>query len=249
MTLKLLGSNLQQIYSGLRGITAKPSFISACIDYDKYWEFRDFFSFQPRFPIIEKQISDNSSVLDIGCGDGGMLAYIKSRKKIAELGIDISKVATAKARKLGVNSRVDDLFKLAVENTSPQKRWDYVILSEVVEHVADSEEFLKAAWKICERTLILTFPNIAYLPHRLRLLFGRFPVQWVYHQSEHLRFWSLKDIHDWFEALHLPQATVRRKLIPSNGITMIGLHCVCPNLFGNQIIAFIDRLKQNSHES
>lgn len=237
MTHELLGPR------GLKGITAKPSFLSACIDYDQYWEFREFCPFQPRFPFIEKQISDNSNVLDIGCGDGGTLAYIKSRKTITELGIDISEVAIAKARKLGINCRVDDLFKLADENTS-QGRWDFVILGELIEHVANSEEFLKAAWKVCGQTLILTFPNIAYLPHRLRLLFGRYPVQWVHHQAEHLRFWSLKDFADWLETLQLPQATVRRTFIPSNGFTMMNLHRVCPNLFANQIIVFIDRLKQ-----
>jgi hypothetical protein len=111
------------------------------------------------------------------------------------------------------------------------------VLSEVIEHVANAESFLSQAWQLTRRSLWVTFPNIAYFPHRLRLLLGKFPVQWVAFPGEHLRFWSVPDFHRWLTASAMPEPY----LLASNGLTFGGLHRIWPNLFGNQIVARINR--------
>ena len=116
-------------------------------------------------------------------------------------------------------------------------RFHHVVMSEVLEHVQNPEELLLLAWSLCRKTLWVTFPNIAYFPHRLRLLAGKFPVQWVVFPGEHLRFWSIPDFRHWLQQLHLPIAT----LSASNGITLLGLHRLWPNLLANQIVARIDK--------
>jgi len=83
----------------------------------------------------------------------------------------------------------------------------------------------------------LTFPNLAYFPHRLRLLSGKFPVQWVVFPGEHLRYWSVPDFTAWLASLSLP----RPQVIASNGLTLARLHRLWPNLFGNQIVVRCDR--------
>jgi len=86
-------------------------------------------------------------------------------------------------------------------------------------------------------SLWLTFPNIAYFPHRLRLLSGKFPVQWVVFPGEHLRFWSVPGFAAWLASLSVPALDV----IASNGLTVARLHRVWPNLFGNQMVVRCDR--------
>src|SRR2546423_10933285 len=110
-------------------------------------------------------------------------------------------------------------------------------MSEVVEHVADAERFVADAWAVTRTSMWVTFPNIAYFPHRLRLLAGRFPVQWVVFPGEHLRFWSVRDFTAWLAALHIPATCV----VPSNGLTVAGAHRPFPNPFGNQIVVRCDR--------
>jgi hypothetical protein len=53
------------------------------------------------------------------------------------------------------------------------------------------------------KRVFVTIPNVGFLVHRLRLMFaGRFPITSIfYHMKEHLRFWTVKDFHQW--ARHL----------------------------------------------
>ena len=118
-----------------------------------------------------------------------------------------------------------------------QVSFDHVVISEVLEHLLDSEDFVTRGWKLAGKTLWLTFPNIAYFPHRLRLLAGRFPVQWVVFPAEHVRFWSVYDFSFWLKQCGM----VGAKMYASNGFTIFGLHRVWPNLLGNQIVVQLNK--------
>ena len=224
--------NAREVSSALQGIVRQPN-VGTAIDYDAYWRHRGLSSVQPRFEIIAAAIGDGQSVLDIGCGDGAMLEYIAARRQTTCVGLDISQEAVTLAKGRGVDARIQTPAELAAAG----QRFDHVVMSEVVEHVADAEGFVRDAWSLARGTLWVTFPNIAYFPHRLRLLSGKFPVQWVVFPGEHLRFWSVPDFRRWLAGLGLPEPL----LIPSNGLTIARLHRVWANLFANQIVARIDR--------
>jgi cyclopropane fatty-acyl-phospholipid synthase-like methyltransferase len=162
-----------------------------------------------------------------------MLRYLIDTKQARALGIDVSAEAVTRAVARGVDARVQQLSDLAASGET----FDHVVMSEVVEHVADAERFVLDAWALTRKTLWLTFPNIAYFPHRLRLASGRAPVQWVVFPGEHLRFWSVPDFRDWIASLALPSPA----MTASNGMTCLRLHRAWPNLFGNQIVVRCDR--------
>lgn len=223
--------NAQEIRNALRGMSRNPA-LGAAIDYDTYWRHRERGEVQPRYDIIGACIAPPASLLDVGCGDGAMLEYFAARG-IQGVGIDVSMEAVARARARGVEAGVATLGGVAARG----ERFDHVVLSEVLEHVADAEAFINDAWSITRRSLWVTFPNIAYFPHRLRLLSGKFPVQWVVFAGEHLRFWSACDFERWIRSLQMP----RPQLTPSNGLTTASLHRLWPNLFANQIVARMDR--------
>lgn len=235
---KILPTELIRTYRSTTKLVKTPSFSMTTLDYDQYWRERPNFDMQPRFPIIERFIGADSTVLDIGCGDGAMLAYLKKQKNIEALGIDISQVAINRAVSRGVNARVEMLSDLAGKGNL---QFDHVVMSEVIEHVPNSEQFVQWAWSLTNKSFIITFPNIAYLPHRLRLMLGRFPVQWVKHPGEHLRFWSIPDFKFWLSHIDLPNRSSSLTFVPSNGITVLGLHSLLPNLFGNQIVVVLSR--------
>lgn len=221
-----------ELKRGVTGSVGPAGFNGRAIDYDAYWNDRHPGSLHPRFLLIEAGMPHGARVLDVGCGDGVLLGYLRERKAIVPLGLDVSETGAAKARAAGLEVRVGTLDVVA--GTGP---YDAVIMSEVIEHVADAEGLLRQAWALTGGTLWLTFPNIAYFSHRLRLLFGRFPVQWAVFPGEHVRFWSLPDFREWLTGLGLPQAAI----LPSNGVTVLGLHRWWPNLFANQIVVRVDR--------
>lgn len=225
--------NWREVTRAAAGMMRPPAFGGRVDDYDAYWRHRQPGSVQPRFSIIGDAIAPRSSVLDVGCGDGVMLELLIETKQVQGLGIDVSPEAVGRAVARGVDARVQMLGDLAASSQT----FDHVVMSEVVEHVADAERFVADAWTLTRKTLWLTFPNIAYFPHRLRLAAGKFPVQWVVFPGEHLRFWSVPDFRAWVTSLSLPSPA----MIPSNGFTCARLHRIWPNLFGNQIVVRCDR--------
>ncbi len=219
------------------------------LSYDAYWEKRQLSDIQPRYPIMAGLIGEGASVLDYGCGDGGFLTYLAGWKRVAATGADISEVAVEKARARGVDARVLCLDDLMLECSGSGRKFDFVVFSEVIEHVADSEHYLKSLFSLTDDALIVTFPNIAFYPHRIRLaLAGKAPVQWVQHPGEHLRFWSIPDFGQWVRFVLNPDEIESVRFYPSNGFEFIGLHKAWPNLFANQIVTVIRRKKCHEEE-
>ena len=237
---KLVGSFGREVYYEMCTAWARPAFAPKDVDYEEYWRKRKFIAVQPRFPIMSDLVDEGSSVLDIGCGDGGFLSYLKSQKKnVQECGIDVAATAVETCRTLGLNARHITLFDLA--QSEPHGGFDVVVMSEVIEHVPNSEDFLRTAWSLARVRLIISFPNIAFWPHRMRLMLGRNPIQWLHYQAEHLRFWSLSDFLEWVAAMDLPGYKIT-KVAPTTGTCQFRLHERWPNLFANQILVVIDRI-------
>jgi methionine biosynthesis protein MetW len=210
-------------------------FTGAVIDYEQYWKSRGHGGVHPRFGIIADGMRHGDTVLDVGCGDGTLLRYLRDERGTCGIGIDVSAEAVARVRAQGIEARQELLS--AVLARDGEGAFDHVVMSEVVEHVADAEGLVADGWRLARQSLWLTFPNIAYFPHRLRLLCGRFPVQWVVFPGEHLRFWSVADFQEWIAGLGLPAPMIA----PSNGVTIGRLHRAWPNLLANQVVARVDR--------
>jgi len=176
-------------------------------DYNNYWQHRNLSidsqlnSFQKkRADLVLQVIEKDSVIIDIGCGDGGVLSYIHKEKPMKELiGVDTSNDALLLAEKKDIK-----IIQMNVSNKEALKELplaDYIFLFEVIEHVSDSEELIKWAVEHSKKGVFFSVPNTGFIGHRLRLLFGSFPLQWRIHPSEHLRFWTLRDMQWWLKSL------------------------------------------------
>jgi len=215
----------RDVHDTLRYIRQTRNMTLSYMDYDHYWRVRGFHTFQPRYRIMAEVIEPGSTVLDIGCGEGLLLEYLTETRRISGCGVDIAPEAVRLARVRGVEAEVADILHWEIK-----QEYDYIILSEVLEHLANPEEVIAKVRERFRKALLVSIPNIGYYKHRLRLLLGRFPLQWEWHPAEHLRFWTVIDFVEWVGQLGLEVVDVRS----SNGFPLLRRYL--PNLFGNQVV-------------
>ena len=145
--------------------------------------------------IIASWIAPGTKVLGLGCGDGDLLFYLKTNKKVRETGIEIveSKVACCIQKGLSViqgdiNEEIKDYA---------DKSFDYVILSQTLQQVYEPVELIKSMLRVGKKGIV-SFPNFGHWPIRLQLLFKGYapitpqlPYQW--YDTPNIRVLSLKD--------------------------------------------------------
>jgi methionine biosynthesis protein MetW len=209
--------------------------------YDKYWENKgsqDILKLNPfqeyRANYIIQNIEDNSSMLDIGTGEANILKKIITSKKINATGSDISDHAKDRLNSIGIEHLNLDLSDIdSIRNIN---NFDYIIILEVLEHIPNSEEVLVELLKKTNKALFYSFPNTGFFIDRLRLLFGRFPQQWRHHPSEHLRFWTYKDVKWMHKNLKISEYSTIHAYA---GIPF--LNKILKNLFAEAIIVKINK--------
>lgn len=218
-------------------------------NYDEYWQNRGFHAPSlRRAKIISKYIKRNSKILDIGCGDGTIIEYLSKNNEPQEIiGIDISQKAVDYVKAKGFNAFEIDILSDKFTRFLENKKFDYIIITEVLEHVQEPEKVVIAIKNNFTKSIFVSIPNAGFFIHRLRLLFGRFPViVIVQHIKEHIRFWTLKDFIYWCNYLGFKVDGT----FVSTGLNfrpLIFLEKMFPGFFGYQIIYKIS-LKNEKYE-
>jgi 2-polyprenyl-3-methyl-5-hydroxy-6-metoxy-1,4-benzoquinol methylase len=222
---------MHQIKEWLKLMFSYPTLRMENVDYDSYWKDKrgkgigDLSDWQrERAEVVLSRLKRKppASICDIACGDGSILHYISGRVKTDKLiGTDISEFALAKAREFGIETVNLDI---ALKSELPKiPKADYLLLLEILEHVPHSEELLAAAYDKAGKGVFFSFPNTGFFAHRLRLFFGRFPMQWRLSPGEHVRYWTKRDLIWWLKSLgykdfsihYYKGVPVLNKLIPS----------------------------------
>jgi len=145
--------------------------------------------------VIASWIEPGSKVLDLGCGEGDLLHFLKQSKQVVGTGIELVEAKVARCIEKGlsvvqgdINAEVQDY----ADNT-----FDYAILSQTLQQVYEPADLIRSLLRIGKRGIV-SFPNFSFLSVRLQLLATGYapitrqlPYEW--YDTPNIRVITIKD--------------------------------------------------------
>tara|TARA_Y100000590_G_C15682232_1_gene1000250 strand:+ start:770 stop:1363 length:594 start_codon:yes stop_codon:yes gene_type:complete len=126
------------------------------------------------FKVISQIIQNNKRVLDVGCGDGTLMEYLKINQKNDVRGLEPKKELVQTCISKGLSVIEGDAEKELIQ--FPNKSFDYVVLSQTLQAFLNPEAVLNQLLRIGKQTIV-SIPNFGYWKVRFHLLFkGTMPV-------------------------------------------------------------------------
>jgi len=148
---------------------------------------------------ILKWIRQDSSVLDLGCGNGELLALLVHEKRVQAQGIEIDEQAIYQCVAKGLNVFHEDIDNGLSDYADHS--FDYVILNQSFQQAKKPDIVLEEALRV-GKEVIIGFPNFAHYQGRLQIFFkGKTPITpslpYVWHDTPNLHFLSISDFIDF----------------------------------------------------
>jgi len=146
------------------------------------------------FKVITNLVEKNTRVLDVGCGDGTLMEFLKNNKKIDIRGIEISKNNVQKCIKKGLTVIEGDAEKDLTQ--FPDRSFDFVILSQTLQAFLNPKIVIDELLRVGKKAIV-TIPNFGFWKIRLHLLIkGTMPIT--------------KDLPDeWYNTPNLHMCTIK----------------------------------------
>ena len=185
---------------------------------------------RPDFAAIAAWIPKGASVLDLGCGDGSLLRYLRETRAARGYGVEINDLDLVSCIANGVNVIQNDLESGLSDFEDGS--FDFVILSQTLQATRHTEALIREILRV-GREGIVSFPNFGYWKNRLRVLRGNMPVsrdlpyQWYNTPNVHLC-----TLHDFEDFCRNHEVTVLERRVMTGGREVNLL----PNLLGGMAV-------------
>ena len=185
--------------------------------------------------IIADLIPVGSRVLDLGCGDGALLAHLRDARQCTGYGVELddAKVLACVSRGVNVIQRNLEEGLSLFEDDS----FDVVLQLDTLQHLRNTEAMLSETARV-GRLGLVSFPNFAHWPHRLSVIRGRMPVtkalpyQW--YDTPNIRVSTFAD----FEVLAVKN---RLRILASFGLNGGDVVSAWPNLMAATAVFKFER--------
>ena len=178
------------------------------------------------YAAIASWIREGSNVLDLGCGDGSLMAFLRHQRNVRGYGVEISEEGVRASLDAGINVIQRDLEGglAGFDNAS----FDCVILSQTLQAMRNIEKIVREMLRV-GREAIVSFPNFGHWSHRLQILKGRMPVSsslpYQWYDTPNIHLCTVDDFGAFLQARGL---AVIDRVVLSHGRPVHSL----PNLMG-----------------
>lgn len=147
------------------------------------------------YAIIGELVEPRTRVLDLGCGEGELLAWLKENKNVDGRGVELTAARVQKAIARGVSVYQGDLESAVGDY--PDQVFDYVILSQTLQETRDPRGVVRSMLRVGKHAIV-AFPNFGHYSVRLAHLFSGqsprnklFPYDW--YDSPNIHFLTIRD--------------------------------------------------------
>ncbi|MDZ4141858.1 MAG: methionine biosynthesis protein MetW [Methylotenera sp.] len=187
----------------------------------------NFTKFRHDFAIITGWVTFGSKVLDLGCGDGELLQFLRAGMEVKGYGVEKDDTNWLACMKNGSNVIQMDLED-GLSGFEDQS-FDTVILSQTLQAMHNTEEIVHEMLRV-GREIIVTFPNFGYWRNRMQIVAGNMPVskilpyQWYDTPNVHLC-----TINDFDKFCNNHKITILERKVITDGSEVSFM----PNLLGN----------------
>ena len=167
------------------------------------------------FKVIADLLSNNTRVLDVGCGDGSLMNLLAKEKNIEVRGLELEKHNVQECIYKGLpviqGNAETELYQF------PNQSFDYVVLSQTLQAFYNPDKVLKELLRI-GKSVIVSIPNFGYWRVRTSLLlFGKMPMTKTlpntWYDTPNLHMCSIKDLFNYCDNQNIKI----RKVIGLNG--------------------------------
>tara|TARA_B100000575_G_scaffold33589_1_gene22610 strand:+ start:1166 stop:1762 length:597 start_codon:yes stop_codon:yes gene_type:complete len=148
--------------------------------------------------VLAGLIEINSKVLDVGCGDGNLLLYLKKNKRIDGRGLEINQKNVQECLGKGLAVVEGDAEKDLINY--PNRSFDIAILNQAIQQFYEPRKVLNELLRIAHKAII-TIPNFGYWKVRINLLLtGTMPITKTlphsWYDTPNLHMSSIKDFYN-----------------------------------------------------
>ncbi|MPZ34835.1 MAG: methionine biosynthesis protein MetW [Rhodospirillales bacterium] len=190
--------------------------------------------------LIADMVDPSTRALDVGCGDGSLLAYLVNFKRVDARGMELSQT--------GVNACVANGLSVIQGDADadlrdyPDDAFDYVILSQTLQATREPREVLRQMLRVGKRAIV-SFPNFAHWQVRLRLVFGgRMPetpsLPYKWYDTPNIHLCSIDDFRGLCRDMGV---RIERAIVLDRNSKPISLPPLLANLLGEQAVFMLKR--------
>jgi methionine biosynthesis protein MetW len=192
--------------------------------------------------IIADLIKPKSKVLDIGCGNGELLSFLKNTKDVDARGLELEQQSVSIALSKGISVIQGDAENDLIYY--PDNNFDYAILSQTLQATKKPKEMLQEMLRIAKYAIV-SLPNFAHFKNRLHLTTkGTMPISktlpFKWYETPNIHFCSIKDFQDLCFELNF---TIEKKVFLTNKSRLMSCFCnkFIVNLFAEYGIFLITK--------